>query len=64
MVKANFKKYILRALWEIKCTDISIFLRLFNQQVQPALTHVAEVWGAKKVKEIENVHMHARKLTY
>ena len=61
MVKAK-KKVMdsLRALWKIKCTDISIFLRLFDHQVQPALTYAAEVWGAKKIKEIEKV-MHTRK---
>ena len=52
---------ILRALRKIKCTDTGIFLKLFDQQVQPALTYAAEVWGAKKNQEIENVHMYARK---
>ena len=62
MVKAKKKVMdILRALWKIKGTDISIFIRLFDHQVQPALTYAAEVWEAKKVKEIEKVHMYACK---
>ena len=53
MVKAKKKVIdILRALLTIKCTDVSIFLRLFDQKVQLALAHVAEVWGAKKIKEM------------
>ena len=34
---------------------------MFDQQVQPALTYAAEVWGAKKIEEIEKVHMYACK---
>ena len=54
MVKAKKKVMdILRASWKIKYTYISIFLRLFDHQVLPALTYLAEVWGTKKIKEIE-----------
>ena len=61
-VKAKKKVMdILRALWKIKGTNISIILRLFDHQVQPALTYAAEVWEAKKVKEIEKVHRYACK---
>ena len=64
-VKAKKKVMdILRALWEIKCTYISIFLRLFDHQVHPALTYAAEVWGAKKIKEIEKVHINACKKAF
>ena len=34
---------------------------MFGQQVQPALTFAADVWGAKKIKEIQKVHMYACK---
>ena len=69
--------YILRALWKIGCTDVKIFLRLFDLQVQPALTYASEVsflgvvvvvvfflWrggGVKEVKKVEQVHMYACK---
>ena len=46
---------ILRALWKIKGTNISIFLRLFDDQVQPALTYAAEIWGAKKIKTLKKL---------
>ena len=60
MVKAKKKVMnILRALRKIKCTDIRIFLRLFDQQVQATLIYAAELWTAKKIKEIEKVHMYA-----
>ena len=36
-------------------------MKLFDLQVQPALTYTAEVWGSTKVKEIERVHMYACK---
>ena len=52
---------ILRPLWKIKCTDIGIFPGLLDQQVQPAPTYAAEVWGAKKHKEIEKVRMYVCK---
>lgn len=52
---------ILRALWKIECNDIKVFLRLFDQQVQPALLYAAEVWGTRKVLEIERVQLYACK---
>ena len=55
MVKA--KKKVMNILRKIKCTDIRIFLRLFDQQVQATLIYAAELWTAKKIKEIEKVHM-------
>ena len=52
---------ILRALWKIECNDVRVFLRLFDQQVQPSLTYAAEIWGVKEVPEIERVQMYACK---
>jgi hypothetical protein len=61
-IKAKRKTIdIFRALWKIGCTDVKVFLRLFDLQVQPALTYAAEIWGVKEVKKIEQVHMYACK---
>ena len=64
MVKTKKKVMdILRALWKSKCTYISIFLRLFNQKVQPAHLYMRQKYGeqikSKKLKKI--TCMHARK---
>lgn len=61
-VRAKRKVHdILRALWKIGCTDVKIFLRLFDQQVLPTITYAAEVWGVKETKIVEQVHMYACK---
>lgn len=52
---------ILKSLWNIGCNDIKVFFKLFDLQVQPALTYAAEVWGFQEVKDIEAVHMYACK---
>ena len=34
---------------------------MFDVQIQPILLHGADIWGARKCEEIENIHLYMLK---
>jgi hypothetical protein len=52
---------ILRTLWNLGSTDISLFFKLFDAQVKPMLLYAAKVWGYTRPQVVETVLMFACK---
>ena len=53
---------ILKLLWSLAEKSPSIFLKLFDAQIQPILNYGAEVWGLEAdLKVVERIHLFALK---
>jgi hypothetical protein len=52
---------ILRTMRKLHSTDITLFWKLFDTQIQPMLTYAAEVWGLVDNIQMEIVHTYAIK---
>ena len=52
---------ILRTLRKLNCTDITIFWKMFDAQIEPLLSYAGEIWGLYKNNQIEAVHIFAMK---
>ena len=52
---------IMKTMWSLHSLDPSVFLRLFDSQVQSSLLYGSEIWGFRSQDPIEKVHMFACK---
>ena len=46
---------IQKSLRRLSSSDSTVFLKLFDTQIEPILTYAAEVWGLEDVGQIEKV---------
>jgi hypothetical protein len=52
---------IMKTMWRLECSDVSVFFKLFDAQVKPMLLYAAEIWGLSRYQVVESVHMFACK---
>ena len=52
---------LLRTMKKLNCTDITLFWKLFDSQIQPIVTYAAEVWGLMENSDMEKLHTYAMK---
>lgn len=61
-VKAKTKTVqLMKSMWHIHTTNGSVFFRLYDAQVKPALLYGSELWGLERRGAIEKAHMFACK---
>ena len=52
---------ILQSMYKFENNTDTVFIKLFDTQVQPIVQYGAEIWGFEKGKEIEKLHLFALK---
>ena len=52
---------IMKTMWSLGSTDVSVFFKLFDAQVKPMLLYASELWGLTRFRSVESPHLFACK---
>jgi hypothetical protein len=52
---------VCKAFQKLKEMSQAVFFKIFDAKIQPVLLYSSEIWGLKRLKTIETVHLHAAK---